>query len=795
MQHRVSISSLVFKSTPILDFIQRYQKVILSFVVLFILLNFVPAPKLVQTESFSRAVYDNKGQLLRLTLSADDKYRLWVPLNKIDQSMVDATLIYEDRYYYWHYGFNPMALIKAAWKTYVVNNRAFGASTITMQLARIRFDLNTRTISGKLVQILRAIQLEWFYSKDEILEAYLNLAPYGGNVEGVGAASLIYFNKRADKLTSHEAITLAVVPQNPQQRFPVRNSSQQSPLQQARLRLLEDWLEDKPEEQVKAERLNLLPDIRALSELPFKAPHYVDALLAKYNKESQLEGTLDSSLQNILQRQAEAYVQSKKETGLYNTSAVLIDYRDMSIKAMLGSVNFHNPLIHGQVNGVLARRSPGSTLKPFIYALGMEQGFIHPQSLLKDAPTSFGNYNPENFDEEFSGPITVSDALNRSRNIPAIQVASWLKEPDLFHFLKKAKIDFPKAAKHYGLSLVLGGAEVSMDELVSLYALLANKGKVKSLRWLQDQAQEEGESILSESTAFMTLDMLKDNLPPSQGFKREWLREPVPVYWKTGTSYSYRDAWSVGIFGPYVLAVWVGNFDGQGNPAFVGRQAAAPLFFRIINGIRAEQQNFIVPKLIPPLAVQAVEVCAISGEQPTQYCQHRKHSWFIPGVSPIKKCDIHRPVYIDKKTGMRACSEGRENATEEVYEFWSSDLLKIFRQAGIPRRLPPPYHPSCKIEQLTQLGKPPQITSPRTQLSYQYQPGKPEKIPFMAVTDTDVQKLYWFIDESFIGESKQGKALFWRLKPGKYTVRVIDDHGRGDARELRVKAELPLINE
>lgn len=769
--------------------IRTYQKIIIGLVFLFIFLSLLPAPKLIQTEGFSKAVYDSNGKLLRLTLSPDDRYRLWVPLAKMEQKIIDATLLYEDRHFYWHPGFNPAALVKAAWKTYVVKNRAFGASTITMQLARLRFNLETRTVSGKLAQIFRAIQLEWFYSKDEILEAYLNLAPYGGNIEGVGAASLVYFNKRAENLTTHEAITLAVVPQNPQRRFPVRNKSQTSDLQQARLRLLDEWLQENPSDGERVEQLKQVPDIRPLSKLPFLAPHYVDAVLQAFPEHSQLEGTLDSTLQNTLVRQAKAYVESQKSVGLYNTSALLIDYRDMSVKALLGSVDFHNPVIHGQVNGVLARRSPGSTLKPFIYALGIEQGLIHSQSLLKDSPTSFGNYNPENFDEEFSGPITVQESLNRSRNIPAIHVATLLKQPDLYDFMKSAKVNLPQSRKHYGLALVLGGAEVRMDELVGLYATLANKGKHKKLRWLSSEEKEEGTQLLSDATSFMVLDMLQHNLPPKQGFKQEWLKQPLPVYWKTGTSYAYRDAWSVGIFGHYVLAVWVGNFDGHGNPAFVGRQAAAPLFFRIVNAIRSEQQNFTVPKLIPPLSVEPVEVCAISGQLPTRYCKHTKHTWFIPGVSPIDKCQIHRPVYIEIKTGLRACNQRVKNTSEKVYEFWSSDLLNIFKKAGIPRRVPPPYHPDCDIDQISQQGKKPTITSPRTMLSYQFRPDKKQKIPFMAVSDSDVKKLYWFVDESFIGTSKPGKALFWPAKPGQYLVRVIDDQGRGDGRSLHVETE------
>ncbi|MCW8987127.1 MAG: penicillin-binding protein 1C, partial [Gammaproteobacteria bacterium] len=488
------------------------HKFIIGLILLFIFLSILPAPKLVQTEGFSKAVYDSHGKLLRLTLSPDDRYRLWVPLSKIEQKIIDTTLLYEDRHFYWHFGFNPAALVKAAWKTYVVKNRAFGASTITMQLARLRFNLETRTVSGKLAQIFRAIQLEWFYSKDDILEAYLNLAPYGGNVEGVGAASLVYFNKRAENITTHEAITLAVVPQNPQRRFPVRNHSQESDLQQARLRLLDEWLAENPQDTERVEQLKQVPDIRPLSKLPFLAPHYVDAVLQAYPDQSQLEGTIDSNLQDTVVRQAKAYVASQKQFGLYNTAALLVDTRDMSIKALLGSVDFHNPLIHGQVNGVLARQSPGSTLKPFIYALGIEQGLIHSQSLLKDSPTSFGNYNPENFDEEFSGPITVQESLNKSRNIPAIHVATLLKQPDLYDFMKKAKVNLPKSKKHYGLALVLGGAEVRMDELAGLYAVLANKGQHKKLRWLTTDEQKQGTPLLTDATSFMMLDMLQHNL-------------------------------------------------------------------------------------------------------------------------------------------------------------------------------------------------------------------------------------------------------------------------------------------
>lgn len=767
---------------------KKYIFILLGLSALVLSLKLVPAPELFDAGTFSRAVYDRHGNLLRLTLSRDEKYRLWVPLQKIDPTMIRATLLYEDRYFYYHPGINPMALAKAVWQTYVVRQRRMGASTITMQLARMVFKLKTSTVSGKIRQVLRALQLEWQFDKDTILEAYLNLAPYGGNIEGVAAASLIYFNTLPGQLTSAEAITLAVIPQNPGKRFPLRQNIKENTLQQARLRLLQSWLQSYPAEKGKAQRLQRLPEIHSMHELSFKAPHYVDAVLKKYPFENELHGTLDLELQQILQRQARYYVESRRDKGLYNTAALLVDSRDMSVAALLGSVDFFDRRIQGQVNGVLARRSPGSTLKPFIYALGIDQGLIHNKSLLKDAPTSFGNYNPENFDGEFNGPITVEQALNQSRNIPAIQVASQLKQPDLYDFLKQANVKLPRGRNYYGLSLVLGGAEIRMDEMASLYAILANKGKYQPLRWLKMDTLSDAKPLLSEVAAFMVLNMLEKNPPPARAYKTEWLKTSLPVSWKTGTSHSYRDAWSVAVFSHYILVVWVGNFDGHGNPAFVGRKAAAPLLFLIIDAMMAEDKSLLKDTRIPPEKVQAVAVCTVSGQLPTRYCPHTYRSWFIPGVSPIKKCQIHRPVFVEKKTGLRSCP-ARQQATQlKVYEFWSSDLLKLFRKAGIPRVTPPPYHPACRIAQASHYGKAPQITSPRTMLNYQLRHNKKqEKIPFSATTDADVKYIYWFLNEEYIGRAKQGETFFWHPAPGEYVVRVIDDLGRGSSRKMRVE--------
>ncbi|MDH5185349.1 MAG: transglycosylase domain-containing protein, partial [Gammaproteobacteria bacterium] len=356
--------------------------------VMLALLSLAPKPQLYQPIVFSQAVYDSQGKLLRLNLAADDRYRLRVSLRSIAPVIQKATLLYEDRYFYQHSGINPVALFKAAWTTYIQGSARVGASTITMQLARLRFGIETQNIPGKLQQIYRALQLELHYSKEEILEAYFNLAPYGGNIEGISAASLIYFNKTADKLSLHEAVTLAVIPQSPAYRSLDRGSNNPG-LLRARNELIQRWAEHYELDVRQRELLQQPLQAHNRKDMPFHAPHFVEAIL-QGSQQQDIHSSLDLILQNLMERNIKQYVERNRSQGIYNATAMLVDHRDMSIKAMVGSADYFNSSIHGQVNGTAARRSPGSTLKPFIYALGMQQGLIHTHSMLKDAPSSFG---------------------------------------------------------------------------------------------------------------------------------------------------------------------------------------------------------------------------------------------------------------------------------------------------------------------------------------------------------------------------------------------------------------------
>lgn len=755
-----------------------------------------PHPPLAQFAPGSTAVYDDRGRLLRLTLASDERYRQWVPLAQMPRALVQGVLLHEDAWFRWHPGFNPASLMRGGWMTYVRGGNRQGGSTVTMQLARLLYRLNTRTPGGKLRQVLRAVELELCYSKDAILEAYLNYAPYGRNIEGAGAASLIYFDKPVTAVSLPEALTLAVIPQDPSRRSTAPDANDaagseviNSRLAAARARLFERWLANHPEDRAAAPLMRLPLRLRAPENLPFLAPHFVEETLADARLAGTLapvlNTTLDLDLQRALERQVRNHVEHLADRGVRNAVALLVDTRDLGIKALVGSTDYFDKAIAGQVNGALAKRSPGSALKPFIYALGFDQGVLHPQTVLRDVPTAFGPFAPENFDGRFLGPVTATEALVRSRNIPAVYVASKLKNPDFYQFLKDAGIGRMANEDFYGLALVLGGGEVTMEELAKLYAMLANGGSLQALRHRADEPRAEGVRVLSEEASFMARDMLRQNPRPDDTL----ISQPggLPVYWKTGTSWGFRDAWSAGIVGPYVLIVWVGNFDGSGNPAFVGVETAAPLFFHIVDALRARDPQMREPPRALPKNLKRVEICLASGDLPNAWCPRRGTTWFIPGKSPIRVSSVHRPVVIDVATGQAACPPYDAATTRtEVFEFWPSDLAKVFRQAGVPRRTPPAL-PDCTAG--ADDGQAPQITSPVRGATYTRRASRAgeERIAFNATVDAGARELYWFVDENFVGAAKPGEALFWQpASPGEYLLRAVDDRGRADSRRLRI---------
>ena len=750
-----------------------------------------PHAPLSRSVPLSAAVWSADGELLRLTLASDDQYRMWTPLAEMPPALSDAFLLKEDQWFYWHPGVNPIALVRAAFRTYLKGGARQGGSTLTMQLARMLYRIKTRTASGKLGQLGAALWLELRYSKRDLLEAYLNLVPFGGNIQGAGAASRIYFGKPPVRLTPGEAITLAVIPQHPAARAgrSLAGGAATARSQRARNQLAAQWTAKfgagMPAQTLPSQ--NDSPPDFSRSALPQLAPHFVDALLGdRSGRSGRIDTTLDAELQRLLESQIARYLAQVGDRGIENVAGLLVDTRDSTVKAWVGSADYRNARIDGQVNGVLARRSPGSTLKPFVYALGIDQGVLHPRTILKDAPTSFGPFTPENFDGKFFGPVPAEEALIRSRNIPAVWVSTQLRQPSLYQFLQSAGVGRLKSEAFYGLALALGGGEVSMEELAAMYAMLANQGLLHRLRVEQSQKLDEGVRLVSPEAAFITLDMLSRNPRPDDlgGLP---LRSRWPVAWKTGTSWGFRDAWSAGVVGPFVLVVWIGDFSGKGNASFIGVEAAAPLFFRIADALNLARAKEFVPPFAPPPGAGKVTVCAASGDLPNAWCPQTVDTWYVPGKSPIRVSQLHRAVALDSRSGQPTCPPFPAGETRfEVFEFWPSDMLKLFREAGMPRRTPPKL-PDCATQDV---GEAPRIVSPLRNVTYTMRRSNATQVVALeASVASDVRMLYWFDGTSLIGNTPVGTGAFaWRpTAEGSHLIRVIDDRGRSAERDVAVQ--------
>jgi len=742
-----------------------------------------PHASLAERVPLSTGVWSTDGELLRVTRASDDQYRLWVPISEISPTLVEAFLLKEDRWFHWHPGVNPVAVARAGFRTYRSGMRQ-GGSTLTMQLARLIYRLNTRTPAGKLRQIGVALWLEARYSKKDLLEAYLNVVPFGGNIQGVGAASRLYFGKPPDRLTLGESLTLAVIPQRPASRAG-RSGSEES-LLTARAQLGRMWLAGHGDDPDDRRQLELPIVARQQFSMPFQAPHLVESVLAQHDRlPARLDTTIDAGLQRLVERQIQRYLKLYGDRGVRNASSVLVDTRSMSVKAWVGSADYWNADIRGQVNGVLAKRSPGSTLKPFVYALALDQGVLHPQTMVRDLPVSFGPFAPENFDGRFFGPISAEAALIRSRNIPAVWVSSQLTQPSLYQFLQSAGVRAMKSESFYGLALALGGGEVTMEELAGLYAMLANEGVLRPLRTEQSSRSNEGVRLLSSEASFITLEMLRRNKRPDEDGTAVPVRTRWPVAWKTGTSWGFRDAWTAGVFGPYVLVVWIGDFEGQGNPAFMGVDAAAPLFFRIADAVNLAKVDEGAVASAAPAGVTKVAVCVESGDLPNVHCPHTVDTWYIPGKSPIRVSQLHRTVAVDPLTGRPVCPPYPAGTRFEVFEFWSSDMLKLFRQAGMPRRTPPPL-PNCATADSSEA---PRLASPLRGVRYTLRRSAPQEVIALdASTAADVRRVFWFDGTALIGAQPVAEgALPWRpATSGVHLIRVVDDHGRSAEREVEV---------
>ena len=760
--------------------------IIITLIATWAIIKIFFTPPLLNDAIFGTAYFDKNGELLRITLAPDDKYRLYTPLSEISPDIIRATILYEDKYFYYHPGINPIALFRATINYLSGAPHPAGASTITMQVARMKYDINTREIMGKLKQIAAAIYLDLFYSKDEIITAYLNMAPYGGNIESIGAASQIYFDKPPKNLTTIESITLATIPQNPNRRG-LNTASGLQNMMKMRGDLVRRWIAETGSDKNLVTLAQMPLSARTTRELPFHAPHFVNFEISRTpTNESFVTTTLDLGLQRELERTMAAQITRGRSRGITNAAAILVNYKTMETVAYIGSADYFDKSIYGENDGVRARRSPGSTLKPLIYATAVDMGLIHSMTLLRDAKINFGVYAPENSDSEFFGPVLARDALTHSRNIPAINLLRQIGIRNFYNILTASGVTNLKSPEHYGISVALGGAETSMFELADIYATMANLGLRRDIRTnINAPTNKENETqILSPEAFFITLDMLAHQSTPTKNIpfaKKQTM--PIRHYWKTGTSSSFRDAWTAGIFGDFVLIVWVGNFDGTPNNAFSGALAAAPIYFALADATQKYYAAHNVPIknnnfLRDDMNISTVEMCDGVGGLAGKHCPKSVMAYFIPGKSPITTSSIYRAVPVDNKTGLRACNHNPKTTHMEIFEFWDSEYLDMFSRAGITRNTPPPFMPGCDLDSVTSTRAAPVILSPidgtRTVI---LSDNNTQQIAFRAISDMTDAKIFWFLNDEMIGTTMSGETLVYDTPIGDYTVRIMDEMG------------------
>ncbi|EGU56676.1 penicillin-binding protein 1C [Vibrio nigripulchritudo ATCC 27043] len=576
----------------------------------------------------STTVYSRNGEVLRQFSNSKGIFR--IPIHHqieegnvsrpVSEVYLSALLEYEDKYFYYHPGFNPFSLARALAQQ-VVNGRVIsGGSTITMQVARMFYPYE-RSYWGKVEQIFRALQLELHYSKEEILDLYLTHTPMGGNIEGVEAGAQRYFGKSAQDLNLTEALTLVVLPQRPTSTRPDRHPERALA---ARNKVLK---------RVQSELALTDETLKLLLATPLDASRYFPPVLSpllarRLHLASPEQPTFSTFVDQTLQASIEDLITQRSvswSTAL--SSAVLVmDNESGEVIAYKGSADFNNLRRYGHVDMVHALRSPGSTLKPFIYGLALEKRLVHSGSLLMDIPISHGDYQPQNFNRYFSGPIRLDRALQLSKNATVVQVLSQLGSQQFLDWLTSSHI--PLKANDPNLTVALGGVGTNLSGLVSLYSALARQGTAVHPRYVKD-APSHVTPLLSPSASWVIFDILSQ-IPPPERFAPAYGRK---VAWKTGTSYGFRDAWSIGVSKKYTVGVWVGRPDGSPNVGKTGAKQAAPIMFDVFDLLPSESEPILKPE-----NVTASEVCWPSGlmknSVESEHCISAQPAWLIDEQAP-----------------------------------------------------------------------------------------------------------------------------------------------------------------
>ena len=602
---------------------------VLAAIVIFFILSWIfPLPDKIE---YSTIITDSKGEVINAYLTKDQKWRMKTELNEISPLLRKTIIAKEDKYFYSHPGINPVAMVKAFFKNVFRMKTASGASTITMQVARA-LEPRKRNIGSKIIETFRAFQLELKYSKREILQMYLNLVPYGGNIEGVKSASILYFNKNPDHLSLAEITALSIIPNRPSSLVIGKNNHL---IIQERNKWLKRFADENVFSKKETEDAAAEPLTASRATVPHFLPHLSYKL--KMRGEVIVPTNIIMNTQIKTEKLVEDYVRTLRLKNIKNAAVVVINNKTHKVITYVGSCDFHDTTDGGQVNGAAAIREPGSTLKPLLYGLCIDEGLETPKMVVTDVGINYSGYAPENYDKKFNGYVTVEYALEHSLNIPAVKSLGLLGKDKLI--LKLANCDFKQVKKDQnklGLSMILGGCGATLEELTGLFSAFANDGIYIAPSYTQNDTNQVPKKIISAAADYMITDILSRVNRPD--FPLNWqATEHMPkIAWKTGTSYGRRDAWSIGYNKNYTIGVWVGNFSGVGVADLSGGNVATPLLFKIFNTVDYDSDAgwFDLPD-----DCEQRKVCSETGLLPTDHCSNIVMDYFIPMISSTKQCD------------------------------------------------------------------------------------------------------------------------------------------------------------
>jgi penicillin-binding protein 1C len=756
----------------IIRFCRRLGITILVLVLLFFILNWLfPLPDKIE---YSTIVTDNKGEVVNAYLTSDQKWRMKTELDEISPLLRKTIVAKEDRYFYAHPGVNPFAVTRAMFKNIFRMKRTSGASTITMQVARA-LEPRKRNMISKIIEMFRAFQLELKYSKDEILQMYLNLVPYGGNIEGVKSASQLYFRKNPDHLSLAEITALSIIPNRPSSLVMGKNNDK---IVEERNRWLKKFAKEKLFTEKEIEDALAEPLIASRGTVPHYIPHLSYKLKTSLSRSSNAElvkTNIDLNTQLKTEKLVEDYTRIQKLRNINNAAVMIIDNRTHRVITYVGSSSFKDSLDGGQVNGANAVRQPGSTLKPLLYALCFDEGLLTPKTVMTDVAVNYQGYAPENYDQKFNGYVSVEYSLEHSLNIPAVKSLKMLGHEKLVRKLIQCNFkQIERDQRKLGLSMILGGCGTTLEELTGLFSTFASNGNYVSPAYLQNDTGQIGKNIISPAANFMINEILSKVDRPD--FPLNWSStERMPkIAWKTGTSYGKRDAWSIGYNRNFTVGVWVGNFSGVGVADLSGANVATPLLFKIFNTIDydSDEEWFVQPK-----DCDIRQVCSETGLAPADHCTNLTTDYFIPLVSSNQTCNNWQEIMISPDEKISYCKScvPESGYKKKWYKIMEPDMQSWFEDNRIAYAKIPAHNPDCE---LIFKGNAPAITFPVNGSEYLINRKSPDPLQLVCRTANDVSKVYWYINDKFYKTASAGDKQFFVPQEGPVKISCTDDKGR-----------------